>query len=208
MYLGRILSIGLNKNLNPYVAYRVSSRSFPNRMAKDFENEAAIIPKEGFEKDIFENPYIAYNCLKIVENVAIITNGSHTDVIADKIALGMNIKDALTLSLLAMEYEKDDYNTPRIAGVVRPKNENNDYEAYIGIVTHEKILVEKIEENTAVYISTYEQQSPEIIDFNASTPKETAEFIINKGKFEEFTNPVASVGAVFNEKWDISSVNL
>jgi IMP cyclohydrolase len=53
MYLGRIVSVGMNSEKKPFIAYRVSSRSFPNRMAKSFENKAAIIPKEGYEKDIF-----------------------------------------------------------------------------------------------------------------------------------------------------------
>ena len=58
----------------------------------------------------FKNTYIVYNCIKIVGDKAIVSNGSQTDVIADKISLGMNIKDALTYSLLTMDYEKDDYH--------------------------------------------------------------------------------------------------
>ena len=122
MYTGRILSIGMNSDGKPYVAYRVSSRSFPNRQCLTFDNRAAIVPKEGFEKDIFENTYITYNCIRIVRNQAIVSNGSHTDVIADKIHVGMNIKDAIAYSLLTMDYEKDDYHTPRIAGVVTSTN--------------------------------------------------------------------------------------
>ena len=68
MYLGRIISAGKTEDGKPYVAYRVSSRSFPNRQVKVLEEEASIIPKEGFEKDIFKNTYIAYNCLKIVDD--------------------------------------------------------------------------------------------------------------------------------------------
>lgn len=208
MYLGRILSIGMTKKNKPFVAYRVSSRSFPNRMAKDFEDKAAIIPKEGYEKDIFENAYIAYNCIKIVNNIAIVSNGSHTDVIADKIAVGMNIKDAITLSLLAMDYEKDDYNTPRIAGVIKPDTQNN-YECYVGIVTHEKILVEKIEPETAVFISTYQCQSPEEINFTGETSEDAAKLILNQGEFAEFTNPVSSVASIFEDnEWDTHSINL
>jgi IMP cyclohydrolase len=207
LYLGRILAVGTSFD-RPFVAYRVSSRSFPNRIAKKFDNKAAIIPKKGHEKDIFENPYIAYNCLKIVNNTSIISNGSHTDVIADKIAIGMNIKDALTLSLMTMDYEKDDYNTPRIAGVVRPKDDNNEYECYIGIVTHEKLLVEKIGPKKAVFISTYECQSPQKVEFNAKNSEESAKFIIDQGKFKEFENPVASVASLFNNTWDISSFNM
>ena len=48
---------------------------------------------------------------------------NEVDVIADKIALGMNMKDALAYSLLTMDYEKDDYNTPRIAAAVSSSTE-------------------------------------------------------------------------------------
>lgn len=200
MYLGRILSVGNNEN-GSYVAYRVSSRSFPNRMAKSFEDRVAIIPKEGHEKDVFVNPYIAYNCIRIIGDVAIVSNGSHTDVIADKIAVGMNIRDAIALSLITMDYEKDDFNTPRIAGAV-----TKDGEAYIGIVTHEKVIVEKVPEGQSCYISTYEHTNPNPVKFIAKNSKGAAEFIMNKGKFEEFTNPVTSAAAFAGDEWELSSI--
>lgn len=199
MYVGRIVSVGINNEGKPYVAYRVSSRSFPNRKSIDFEDKAAIVPKEGFEKDIYKNSYIAYNCIKIIDDIAIVSNGSHTDVIADKIAVGMNIKDALTYSLLTMDYEKDDYNTPRIAGVVTPSK------AYIGLVSDNKILVEEIE--NAVYISTYGELNPITIDFKAKTSEEAAKFIFDEGAFKELEKPVNSVAAVYDGKWNISSYN-
>ncbi|KZX15504.1 IMP cyclohydrolase [Methanobrevibacter cuticularis] len=208
MYLGRIVSVGMNKEKKPFIAYRVSSRSFPNRMAKSFEDKAAIIPKEGYEKDIFENAYIAYNCVKVVNDVAIVSNGSHTDVIADKIAIGMNIKDALSLSLLAMDYEKDDYNTPRIAGVITSNTDESNYECYIGIITDSKLLVEKVKYGAATFISTYECQSPEKVSFTATNSKEAAKLILDEGEFKKFTNPVASVGSIFNGQWTIESINL
>ena len=49
MYTGRILSTGMNTDGKPFVAYRVSSRSFPNRQCQKFENRAPVVPKEGFE---------------------------------------------------------------------------------------------------------------------------------------------------------------
>lgn len=208
MYLGRIVSAGMNNEGKPFIAYRVSSRSFPNRMAKNFEGKAAIIPKEGYETDIFENAYIAYNCVKIVDDVAIVSNGSHTDVIADKISVGMNIRDAMTLSLLAMDYEKDDYNTPRIAAAVKSSTDKDKYEGYIGIVTDDKILVKEIEYGKAVFISTYECQSPEQVEFSAKDSKSAAKLILDEGEFEKFTNPVASLGSIFDGKWKIESINL
>ncbi len=202
MYLGRILAVGSNEN-GKFVAYRVSSRSFPNRIAKTHENRSEIVPSEGNEKDIYKNPYITYNCIKIVKDMAVVSNGSHTDVIADKISLGMNIRDALAYSLLTMDYEKDDYNTPRIAGVITKTGE-----AYIGIITHESIIVEKIPKGKAFHISTYEHIKPAEIEFIASNSEESAKFIIDGGKFADFENPVTSSAAFLKDdgEWKISSI--
>ncbi len=200
LYLGRILAVGSTES-GKFVAYRVSSRSFPNRIAKTFDNRVSIVPTEGNEKDVFKNPYIAYNSIKIVNNIAVVSNGSHTDVIADKIETGMNIRDAIALSLLSMDYEKDDFNTPRIAGATTIEGDS-----YIGIVTHEDLIVEKVQNGKCAYISTYENTRPQIVDFQATNAKEAAMFIMNQGKFEEFTNPVTSAAAFGIDKWEISSV--
>ena len=200
MYLGRILAVGNNKSGN-LVAYRVSSRSYPNRETKAFENRVAVIPKEGHEKDVFENPYIAYNCIRIVDDVAIVSNGSHTDVIADKISEGMNLRDAIAMSLLIMDYEKDDYNTPRIAGASSLNGES-----YIGIVTHESLIIEKVDYGKTCYIATYEHIKPQKVEFVVENAQEAAQFIMNKGKFEEFTNPVTSAAAFGVKNWDISYI--
>ncbi len=200
MYLGRILAVGSNETGN-FVAYRVSSRSFPNRMTRTFTNRVAVIPKEGYEKDVFESPYIAYNCIRLVDDIAVVSNGSHTDVIAEKIASGMNIRDSITLSLMTMDYEKDDFNTPRIAGAT-----TLDGESYIGIVTHEKVLVEKVPAGEASYISTYEHIKPYKVEFTSSNVDETAQFIMDGGKFSEFTNPVTSAAAFGQNKWELKSI--
>ena len=205
MYTGRILSTGMNSDGKPFVAYRVSSRSFPNRQCLKFDNRAAIVPKEGFEKDIFKNSYIAYDCVKTVGDIAIISNGSQTNPIADKISIGMNIRDALAYSLITLDYEKDDYNTPRIAAVVNGDEDN--FEAYIGIVTDSKVLVEKIEDGKAQFISTYEKNTPEDVVFSAETPDAACKFIFDEGAFAEFENPVSSVAAIFDGKWKISGFN-
>ena len=207
MYTGRILSIGMNSDGKPFAAYRVSSRSFPNRQCLKFENRAAVVPKEGFEKDIFKNTYIAYNSVRIVNDIAIISNGSHTDVIADKIALGMNIKDALAYSLLTMDYEKDDYNTPRIAGVVTSADSEDEYSCYIGIVNDNKLLVESVPYSEAAFISTYGSQVPDKVEFEAKTASESAKFIFDEGTFANYEKPVTSCATVFDGEWTIDVYN-
>jgi len=200
VYLGRILSVGSTES-GQYVAYRVSSRSFPNRMAKSFEDRVSIVPTEGNEKDVFKNPYIAYNSIRIVDNVAVVSNGSQTDVIADKIASGMNIKDSIALSLLSMDYEKDDFNTPRIAGATTLEGTS-----FIGIVTHDELIIQKVKSGKSAYISTYEYITPQNVNFIALDAKEAAQYIMNQGIFETFTNPVTSAAAFGTDDWEIYSI--
>jgi len=201
MYLGRILVVGSNQN-GVFAAYRVSSRSFPNRIAKKFEDRIAIVPKEGYETDVFKNPYIAYNCIKIVDDAVIVSNGSHTDVIADKISIGMNMRDAIALSLLIMDYEKDELNTPRIAGAIK-----SDGEGYIGIVTSNDLQVKNVPKGSACYISTYEHITPRQVKFEAGNAEEAAAYIMGKGEFSKFTHPVTAAAA-FNlaGEWELSSI--
>ena len=201
MYLGRIISIGNSKD-GVYASYRVSSRSFPNRKSVVNNQKVAIIPTQGSEDDIYKNPYISYNCIDIIDDICVVTNGSHTDIIAGKIREGMNMKDAVALSLLTMDYEKDDYNTPRIGGAINTKGEG-----YIGIVTHEGIEVKKVNPGESFYVSTYEHNTPREVDYTATTAKEATEFIFNGGIFSEFTHPVTSCAAFNKDEWEIDFKN-
>jgi IMP cyclohydrolase len=111
MYVGRFIVIA------PQVgAYRVSSRSFPNRRAIERNGTVTVGPTEDAEET--DNPYISYNCVRLTERGAVLGNGSHVDPIAEKLALGYPARDALAEPLLALDFEKDDYDTPRIAGIV------------------------------------------------------------------------------------------
>ncbi len=197
MYLGRIISVGSNDN-GSYVAYRVSSRSFPNRKSVINNEKVAIVPTEGSEGDIYKNPYISYNCIDIIDDIAVVTNGSQTDIISGKIREGMNMRDSVALSLLTMDYEKDQYNTPRIAGAIDLEGNG-----YIGIVTDNGIRVDGVKPGEAYYVSTYEQTTPKSVEFNAKTAKEASELIFDKGAFKEFTNPVTSCAAFGRNKWEI-----
>ncbi|MDO5825223.1 MAG: IMP cyclohydrolase [Methanosphaera sp.] len=202
MYLGRIISIGSNEN-GTYASYRVSSRSFPNRKSVVNDNNVAIIPTKGSESDIYKNPYISYNCIDVVDDVCVITNGSHTDIIAGKIREGMNLRDSLAYSLLTMDYEKDDYNTPRIGAAI-----NKDGNGFIGIVTDSSLEVIKVNPNESYYVSTYEHNSPRSVEYEAADAQEACEYIFGKGAFSEFTNPVTSCAAfIKDDDWEISYKN-
>ena len=137
MYIGRIVAAGMTRDGKVAAGYRVSSRSFPNRTANLTGDKVSIIPRAGFESDLSKNPYIAYNCLRLSGKIALVTNGSQTDPIIEKIIAGMNLRDAFALPMLAMDYEKDSLNTPRISAAVDAEKKV----AMLGIVRHDALLV-------------------------------------------------------------------
>jgi len=216
MYVGRIVAVGRTPNGNNAVLYRVSSRSFPNRRTVLTPRGLAIVPIEGHEKDIFKNPYIAYNCVRVAkrlfhnplsplrergrgegEVVAVATNGSQTDPITEKIASGMSIRDALAESLGVLDYEKDDFSTPRIAVAVARGAE----EGWGGIVRADGLHVRSfaLEAGKAFYFATYEVNDPRpenVSDFEAESAREAAEWIVSGGAFADLEKPVCSAAAV------------
>ena len=197
MYVGRIVAVGRNRKGQLAALYRVSSRSFPNREAQIKENAVAIVPKKGSEGDVFKSPYIAYNCLRIAGRTAVATNGSQTDPIAEKVAAGMPLRDAFALSLLALDYEKDSYNTPRIAAAVTAGGDAG----YLGVVREDGLDVcrLKLEPGECFFVSTYETNRVSRAqrgEFDAADARAGAEFILRGGVFAEMTNAVTGVCAI------------
>ncbi|WP_458186421.1 IMP cyclohydrolase [Haladaptatus sp. NG-WS-4] len=174
MYVGRFIVVGPEGG-----AYRVSSRSFPNRKAVAREESVTITPTEDAPET--DNPYIAYNCVRIAGDTAVVGNGSQVDPIAEKLELGYPARDALAESLLALDYEKDDYDTPRIAGTIGE-------ESYVGIVRRDALLVEQVTEPTLV--ATYEKDTPEPFAFERSSADEAASAAYDL----DFEHPVCAVG--------------
>jgi IMP cyclohydrolase len=197
MYVGRIVAVGRNRKGQLAALYRVSSRSFPNREAQIKENAVVIVPKKGAEGDVFKSPYIAYNCLRIAGRTAVATNGSQTDPIAEKVAAGMPPRDAFALSLLALDYEKDSYNTPRIAAAVTAGGDAG----YLGVVREDGLDVcrLKLEPGECFFVSTYETNHVSRAQrgaFDAADAREGAEFILRGGVFAEMTHAVTGVCAI------------
>ena len=200
MYIGRIVAAGMTRDGRAAAGYRVSSRSFPNRTAKLIGEKVSILPRAGFESDLAKNPYIAYNCLRLSGKIALVTNGSQTDPIIEKIIAGMNLRDAFALGLLAMDYEKDSLNTPRIAAAV-------DVEkciAVLGIVRHDALLVREfpLEPGKILYLSTYEKNAPCAqncdTSFDAADADALCAYMISGGVFADFEKPVTAASALWN----------
>ncbi len=197
MYVGRMVAIGRTPAGANVAAYRVSSRSFPNRKAVEIDGRCAVVPREGHESDIAKNPYIAYNCLRRAADWVVVSNGTQTDPISEKIAAGVPIRDALALSLLTLDYEKDEYNTPRIAAAV-PLVGNS---GWLGTVRRDALLLTEIplEAGRASYVATYEMDDPrrgQGLALEASDAAAVARFLVDGGEFAKLTHPVTSAAAV------------
>ncbi|TYT63682.1 IMP cyclohydrolase [Natrialba swarupiae] len=182
MYVGRFVVVGPDVG-----AYRVSSRSFPNREITARDEALTVGPTADAPET--DNPYVSYNCLRAVETptgeTVAFGNGSHVDPIAEKLELGYPARDALAESLLALDYEKDDYDTPRIAATI-----GADGEALIATVRTDALLVETVDEPTMV--ATYETNAPEPIEFDAESAQEAASDAYGL----EFEHAVCAAGVV------------
>lgn len=201
MYLGRIVAIGMTPQGKAAAMYRVSSRSFPNREAVLVNNQISILPRAGFESDLHKNPYISYNCVRLAGEWAVATNGSQTDPIVEKIAMGFPPRDAISLGLLAMDYEKDSLDTPRIVAAVSNKRPVG----YLGIIRKDALLVREftLVPGEIRYLSTYEKNRPcddqVATGFAAPCVNCAAQYVVDGGIFAEFTNPVTSAAALASE---------
>ncbi|HOK09426.1 MAG TPA: IMP cyclohydrolase [Candidatus Hydrogenedens sp.] len=211
MYIGRIVSVAQTEDGRLCAMYRVSSRSFPNRQAVLGKNKVTITPLAGHEADLQKNPYISYNCLKSVLDgeVAVLSNGSHTDPIAEKIINGMPTRDAIALTLIALDFEKDDYATPRIVAVI-DKAEGS---GWLGIVRSDGLEVCRMDLKPGrfFYVATYEENYISSCHggvFPALTAEEACAFILGGGVFSERTHPITAVSAMAtDEGFDIAIQN-
>jgi len=201
MYIGRIVAIGNPRDNRLAALYRVSARSFPNRKSVRNGDMISIVPKEGFEQDIFRNPYIAYNCLRVNRRYAVTGNGTQTDPVFEKLESGMNVRDAVGFSLLGLDYEHDHLKTPRIVAVIDLETRSG----FLGTVRHDAVLVRSFElqPGETFYLATYEHNFPDERffdpDFNVSTTDEACDYILGKGIFHNFELPVSAACALESE---------
>ncbi|KAA9399457.1 IMP cyclohydrolase [Haloarcula sp. CBA1130] len=186
MYVGRFVVV------SPEVgAYRVSSRSFPNRQTVKRDGTVTVEPTPDAPET--DNPYISYNGVRVTERGAVVGNGSHVDPIAEKLELGYPARDAVAEPLLSLDFEKDDYDTPRVAGIVGvdaadPTTNADGPGAVIGTVRRDALLVEEVTEPTLV--ATYEENGPTAFDLTATDASEVAREVYD----HEYEHAVCSAG--------------
>ncbi|WP_297510366.1 IMP cyclohydrolase [Thermococcus sp.] len=193
-YTGRTLGIGL-MNGKPFAFYLLCSRSFPKRKALIKANAAYIINQT--ETD---NPYVSYPVVRANERYTVVTNGLHTDFIFQALEWEKPRK-ALVHVLDAMDYERDEYSTPRIAGVVERGSERG----WLGFVGKEGLWVRelRLKEKRAFVTATYNVDGfIEIALNDFSSAGELASEVLKL----PFKHKVLSIGVVENKKsWEVEA---
>lgn len=189
MYIGRFVVIGKTPSGDWHLGYRVSSRSFPNRTLLTRADRAIVAPTQDAPPS--DNPYISYNCLRSHEGVVVVANGSHVDPLIDKIASGYGLRDAMALSLLTLDYERDRYNTPRIAAGLDARVG----QGYLGIVAEDKLIVRRMAPapGQAFLIATYELTDPTPVALAGESPAALCDALYECA----YEHPVAALAAMF-----------
>lgn len=201
MYVGRIVGVGRTAAGRKAVAYRVSSRSFPNRAAEASGQSVRIVPHAGSPDAASTSPYIAYECLVWNERFAVVSNGTHTRPIFERLKAGNAPRDALLAVLVGLDREFDDYDTPRICGLW----DNADDTLWLGSVTRSSLCVMPLESEPGqmAYITTYEFPLPSAgqidLSFQATTAEATCNHMIEGSLFAGFERPVCAAAAVLGE---------
>jgi len=178
--------------------YRVSSRSFPNREITKISDALSVVPLKGFESDIYENPYISYNCLRNNIRFAVVGNGTHTDPIFENLEAGMSMRDSMITVLSGMDYEHDDLCTPRISAIV----DSVSRKAALGAIRKDgiEVLEFNLKPGSYRYVTTYEhnhlysEYGGQGLTVNSA--EEASSFVVSGGKFELFQKPVSSAAAI------------
>jgi IMP cyclohydrolase len=185
MYVGRIVIIGRSEGRS-WVAYRVSSRSFPNRRAKIRGKGVLVSPLNA--ADLARNPYIAYNCIRVLDDAAVVANGTQADTILEKIEDGMRPLDAISLCLVTLGYERDELDTPRLAGAVKGDR------GFLGIARKDelRVLEFQLEDGQAYMVATYEKTGFEPVSMGSRDPADIARQAFDLS----FERPVCAAAAV------------
>jgi IMP cyclohydrolase len=206
MYIGRIIAAGLDRAGAPALMYRISSRSYPNRRIL-LRSDGAEVASSTTESEA--SGYIYYDCARVSERYCIVSNGSQTPWIADKLERGMNPRDALAAALMLTDYERDELDTPRIAAVAMA----GEAAVHFGSVARRDLCIwsPRLAAGEASFLATYENmhlpdparrfQLPDL------TAPSAAHLVMDGGPFAAMTGAVCALGAVVGRGgWDLAAV--
>lgn len=202
MYVGRIVGVGRTPGGDLAAGYRVSSRSFPNRAAVQTGRSVQIVPVAGSADAASDSPYIAYECLVWNDRFAVVSNGTHTRPIFERLKAGNTPRDAIVSVLTGLDREFDDHDTPRICGLF----DGAENALWLGAITANSLCVCPMEPRPGemAWITTYGFPLPAAgqVDraFPAATADEICTHMVARSVFAGFEKPVCAAGAVLSAR--------
>lgn len=208
MYVGRIVAAGMTSEGAPAALYRISSRSFAERSIVLGDGRAEVVAKAGSRKE--SSPFIYYDCYRKVGTRAVVSNGSHTDWIAEKLSGGLRPRDAIAATLAFMDYEHDSLSTPRIAAVVCPE----EAAVVFGAVSRDDLVIWSLPliKGRVYCIATYEaMHRPDGVRTGAlaaTDPITLADEAMQGGIFADLEKPICGFATVFQHgSWTVGGVS-
>jgi len=198
MYVGRIVGVGRTPEGRLTASYRISSRSFPNRAAKQSGRSVQIVPEADSPDAASDSPYIAYECLVWNERFVAVSNGTHTRPIFERLKAGNAPRDAILAVLAGLDREFDDHDTPRICGLLDIAEDR----LWLGSVTARSfhVMPVPVEAGQLAYITTYGFPYPALdqVDrsFEAHEPHLVCQHVMKESVFGQFEKPVCAAAAV------------
>jgi IMP cyclohydrolase len=174
VYTGRTIICGMS-NGSPFIAYRLSSRSFTKRYLRLVDPQrVAVLPTQEQEDTIVAARFIYYDCMIHQAKGVIVTNGLQTESIATKIKRGTPPLDALVLGMLSWDYEDDAVATPRISAFLSTSDQP---EVYLAVVRRDGLQVERLslKNGTAYLLSTSIYSTIDSHGFNWNTGQDINE---------------------------------
>lgn len=201
MYVGRIVGVGRTPEGRQAVAYRISSRSFPNRAARQSGRSIQIVPHAGSLDAASDSPYIAYECIVWNDRFAVVSNGTHTRPVFERLKAGNTPRDAMLTVLAGLDREFDDHDTPRICGLLDIAEDR----LWLGSVTAQSLCVTPVavEPGQMAFITTYgfSTPSPDQLDrsFREADADRICEHVMKNSVFGQFEHPVCAAAAVMGE---------
>lgn len=198
MYVGRIVAVGRATDGRLVSAYRVSSRSFPNRNAERSGRSIQIVPRPGSPDAGSDSPYIAYECLIWNERFAVVSNGTHTRPIFERLKAGNTPRDAMLGVLAGLDREFDEHDTPRICGLFDTQNDT----LWLGSVTASALAVGpvQVKPGQMAYVTTYGFPLPASgqmdFAFGAMQADEICRHVTQSSIFADFEKPICAAAAM------------
>lgn len=198
MYVGRIVGVGRTSGGKLVSGYRVSSRSFPNRDAERSGRSIQIVPRAGSQDAVSDSPYIAYECLVWNERFAVVSNGTHTRPIFERLKAGNCPRDAMVSVLAGLDREFDEHDTPRICGLVDIAKDR----LWLGSVTATSLAVRPVDvaRGQMTYITTYGFPLPldEQADtaFQAASADDVCRHLTFSSVFSQFEKPICAAACL------------